>query len=189
MRLSCYSWTSFHIDKYISTIIQKTGGEHSLKNGIRECATLKTPFSHPPDYSQDHHFNIRHFSRPYCHTKIKSQMSKASKLAKSSVPKSQIRLKFSSQGCIFLWNSVHKGFKFSCGPFTNPSVWPFGPHTYTKMKVECPPIPGRKPHLSFHYIESKHLNFIQLWERTRVSVLSQSKYAVTSHPFSKWDKV
>ena len=31
------------------------------------------------------------------------------------------------------------GPKFSSGPFTSPSVRPFWPHTYTKMKVECPP--------------------------------------------------
>ena len=65
--------------------------------------------------------------------------SKALKLAKSSDLELQIGLKFSSQSYILLRNSVYKGPKFGSGPFTSPSVDPFGPHTYTKMKVKCPP--------------------------------------------------
>ena len=99
-------------------------GEHSLKNGVflaQKCpsfhtllAIRKTPISaffssHDPILPPNHKF-------------LKILSPKASKLGKSSIPKPQTGLRFSSHDFILLRNSVHKGPKFGNGPFISSAV-------------------------------------------------------------------
>ena len=99
------------------------GGGHSLNNGVRVCAALKTPFSHPPCCSQDLHFSIFFSSQDHIFTqksqifenfKLKSLKlgrefsSKASNWAKLQFTRLRFVKKFRSQGSqIWQW-SVHK---------------------------------------------------------------------------------
>ena len=89
--------------------------------------------THPPRHSQDPHFSIfsvlKTLLLPQNCKFLKILSSRASKLAKSSVPKPQIGPNFSSQGYILLRNLVHKGHKFCSGLFPSPSVQHFGLHT------------------------------------------------------------
>ena len=109
------------------------------KWGTGMCG-LEDPVSCPPRCSQDSHFIIFSVLKTLLsYQNFQFLKILSSKLAKSPVPKPKIGSNFSSQGYILLRNAVHKDPKFGSGPFTSLSVRPFGPHTYTKMKVECPP--------------------------------------------------
>ena len=88
------------------------------------CAALKTPFSCPPDRTQDPHYSIFQFSWPYDKF-LEILSSKAPEIAKSLVPELQIRLKFSWHGYILSRNSVHNGSKFGSGLYQNESWVPF----------------------------------------------------------------
>ena len=79
-------------------------------------------------------------SQMYANLKLTglSLASQASELAKNSVSRPQIGLKFSSHCYILLRFSSLSSQKISSSPSTSPSVRPFGLHTYTKLKVKCP---------------------------------------------------
>ena len=71
------------------------------------------------------------------------------KFRKILVSKTQILQNFSSKASN--WVKIHSSSSpyffpknqlspyFCAWPFFKPHLWPFGPHTYTKMKVEYPP--------------------------------------------------
>ena len=92
--------------------------------------------------SKDPHYGIfsvlKILLAPPNHKFLEILTSKASKLAKSLVPKPQIGKQFSSHGYISLRNLVHKGPKFSTGPFTCPSVQPT-PILIWKLSASLPP--------------------------------------------------
>ena len=70
------------------------------------CAALKTPFSRPPRCSQDSHFSIFQFSRPYFHPKITifkiNFKLQSLKINAEFSSKALIGSNFSSQGYILL---------------------------------------------------------------------------------------
>ena len=104
------------------------------KMGYRYVRPWRTPFHDLPRPLFQHFFSSQ---APTFTQKL--QILKASKNGKefSSRASNWAKLQFTRLN--FVRNSVHKGPKFSSGPFTSPSVQPFGPHIYTKMKVECLP--------------------------------------------------
>ena len=139
-----HSWLTLEITcDYLH--LKSTGGGTPWKMGYGYVRPRRPPFSCPPRCSQDPHFIIfsvlKTLLSPQNHQFLKILSSKASKFAKSPVPKPKIGSNFSSQGYILLRNAVHKDPKFVSGPFTSPSVRPFGPHTYTKKSWV--PSPGK----------------------------------------------
>ena len=78
----------------------------------RVCAALKTPFSHPPHRSQDPHFSIFQFSRPYFHPQITTQIPGSFKLQNLRISKEFSSTTSNWAKIQFIWlrllrNSVH----------------------------------------------------------------------------------
>ena len=111
------------------------------ENGrVRVRVALRTPLTPPPRRSQDPHFSIfLKFSRPAF--TVKSLISGNIKLQGFRISK---KISFKTSKWVktqFTWLHFVEKIQFTgvpkidSGPFTNPSVRPFGPQTYTKLKV------------------------------------------------------
>ena len=124
------------------------GGTH-WKNGVRVCTDLKTPFQCSPCCLQapfQQFLLLKTLLSPSNHKfleifSLKSQISRNLKFQSLKIGK-----EFSpdSQSIKLGWNSVHMAAfvkKFSSLGFQirQWTIQPFGLHTYTKLKAECPP--------------------------------------------------
>ena len=128
------------------------GGTH-LENGYGGVRPLRPPFHALSAVPYDPHFSTFPFFKTPFSTKIANFTKFAilePKFTKISVPKPQILQNFSSKASnwakiqffkllFFPRNQFFKPLFFMPDRSLSPHFRPFGPHTYTKMKVEYPP--------------------------------------------------
>ena len=121
---------------------------------VQGCTALKTPFSHSLSSPLRPHFSMFQFFKIPFSTKItnftkfatlepkfmQNFRSKASNLTKIQFFKPYFFPKFSSLSPIFFpKNQFFKPLFLVPTRSLSPHLRPYGPHTYTKMKVEYPP--------------------------------------------------